>query len=256
MNLPPILLCIAFLVPVFARAQVTLPVNSAPVAASGNDSRLRQMETIYQLQLRTKHIPVLSKYIIDLQKLAAQSVNPVPYQKEIERIQGIISNGGVVDLAAAVQSLKTPAEAPVQQPSPMPVRTARALLALTPALARSISPTPDSSASPEAAAVGEIEWKIETLPAGTYELVLNYSCPSLNLPLTIQASLGSERIEATLDTGKTTANTTTYRVLRLGQITLHSEARGDTLRLIAGSKDASSLWVRQLVITRARASTN
>lgn len=247
---------IALLASASAFAQVNLPVTSAPVAASGEDSRLRQTETIYQLQLRTKHIPVLSKYITDLQKLAAQSPNPVPYQKEIERIQGIIANGGVVDLAAAVQSLKTPAEAPVQQPPPMPARVARALLALTPALARSISPTPDSSASPEAAAVGEIEWKIETLPAGTYDLVLNYACPSVTESLTIAASLGGQRVDATLDASKATPDATTYRVLRLGQITLHAETRGDTLRLTAGAKDANTLLVRQLVIARARAASN
>ena len=237
-------------------AQISLPVNSAPVAASSDASRLRQMETIYQLQLRAKHIPILSKYITDLQKLAAQASDPKPYQNEIQRIQGIISNGAVVDLAAAVQSLKTPSEMPVAQPMPALVKNSRAFIALTPALARSIIPTPSSSASPEAAAVGEIDWRIESLPAGTYDIVLNYACPSLTQPLAVQVSLAGEKAEASLDSSKTTANATTYGVMRLGQITLSAEAKGETLRLSAGDRVSSELLVKQLVIIRARAVAN
>jgi len=256
MKLCSLLFSLALILPVTVLAQVTLPVNSAPVAASAENSRLRQTETIYQQQLRAKHLLLLSKYITDLQKLSSQAANPEPYQKEIQRIQGIISSGGVVDLSAAVQSLKTPAEMPVQQPMPMPARNSGAFIALTPALARSISPTPDSSASPEAAAIGEIDWRIESLPAGTYDMVLNYACPTLSQAMQIQVSLAGQRVETTLDSQKTTPDSTTYGLLRLGQITLTTEARGDTLKLSAGTKGSSELLLRQLVIARARAVAN
>lgn len=256
MNLRPLFLSLALFIPLVGQAQVALPVNSAPVSASGENSRLRQMETIYQLQLRNKHLPLLSKYIVDLQRLAAQATDPKPYQKEIERIQGIISSGGVVDLAAAVQSLKTPSEMPVTPPMPMPARSTRAFIALTPALARSINPTPDGSASPEAAAVGEMDWRIELLPPGTYDIVLNYACPELSQPLSIQVSLGNQRVEAVLDASKVTPDANTYGLHRLGQITLTTEARGDTLRFSAGPKGSSQLLLRQLVIARARAAAN
>lgn len=253
MNLRHLLFSSLLALPAAGLAQVSLPVNSAPVAASSESSRLRQMETIYQLQLRTKHIPLLSKYITDLQKLAAQADDPKPYQSEIERIQGIITSGGVVDLAAAVQSLKTPSEMPVTQPMPALVKNTRAFIALTPALARSITPTPSGSASPDAAAVGEIDWRIESLPAGTYDIVLNYACPVLTQPMTIQVSLAGQKAEASVDASKMTASATTYGVMRLGQITLATEAKGEILRLSAGIRGSSELLVRQLVIARARA---
>ncbi|SKB08792.1 hypothetical protein SAMN02745166_05027 [Prosthecobacter debontii] len=236
-------------------AQVTLPVTSAPVAASSENSRLRQMETIYQMQLRTKHLPLLSKYIVDLQKLAAQAPDPKPYQQEIERMQAILNSGGVIDLTAAFQSLKAPADAPVQQPPPMPTRSSGAFIALTPALARSISPIPDSSASPEAAAVGEIDWRIEAIPAGTYDIVLNYACPTLTQPMVIQVSLAGERLSATLNSTKMTPSATTYGLLRLGQITLASDVKGESLKLSAGGPASSELLLRQLVVTKAKAAT-
>lgn len=238
-----------------ATAQVLLPVTSAPVAASGENSRLRQTETIYQMQLRTKHLPLLSKYIVDLQKLAAQASDPAPYQKEIERMQAILSRGGVMDLTSAFQSLKAPAEAPVQQPPPMPTRSTGAFIALTPALAERITPTPDSSASPEAAAIGEIDWRIEFLPAGTYDIVLNYACPSLSQPLALQLSLAGERLDTTLDASKVTPSATTYGLHRLGQITLAADTQGAFLKLAVGAGAPPELLLRQLVITKAKSST-
>lgn len=246
--------CLLF--PLGSRAQSPLPVTSAPVLASGENSRLRQMESIYQLQLRNKHIPLLGRYITDLQKLADQAADPAPYQREIARIQTIISSGGVVDLSAAVQSLKTPAETPAQMPPPMPVRVGQAYMALTPALARSISPTPDGSASPEAAAIGEMEWRIESLPAGTYEVVLNYACPALPEPLPLQVTLGGQRLETVLDKDKATTGPATYRLLRLGRLTFPSAVSGENLKLTAGGKTSQGLLLKQLVISRLRHTPN
>jgi hypothetical protein len=253
---PSLSLITLLLVAPLAPAQVALPVNPPPVAASAENSRLRQTETIYQLQLRTKHIPILSQYITDLQKLASQSADPTPYQKEIARIQNIISIGGVVDLAAAVQTLKTPAEMPVTQPPPMPVRVSRAVLSLTPALANRISPTPATSAAPEAAAIGEMEWRIETLPAGTYDIVLSYACPKLEQPLTVELTLNGTSLKTTFNNSHITPDATAYRLLRLGRITLTTETRGEILRIQAGLPSTQILYLRHLLITRVQPSPN
>lgn len=239
-----------------APTPAALPVSSPAVDASGENSRLRQMESIYQQQLRTRHIPLLGKYLTSLQRMAAATTaaDAKPYQQEIERIQSIISGGGVVDLTAAVQSLKVPAEMPVPTPMPMPKKGQRAPIALTPALARSISPLPVGSASPEAAAIGEIEWRIESLPAGTHELVMQYACPSIAQPLTGEVEFAGQKIPITLDSAKATTNAATYRILRLGQMTLSAEARGEILRLRIGAKDSNALLIRQVVIARAKPS--
>ncbi len=230
-----------------------LPVHSAPVDSSAEDSRLRQMESIYQQQLRARHIPLLGLYLTDLQAHAAKASDPAPFRAEIDRVQAIISGGGVVDLSAAVQTLQASTEIPVPTPMPMPRKSSQGLVMLTADLARSISPLPAGSASPNAAAVGQIEWLIETLPAGSYEMVLQYACPDLAGPLSLSVEYGGQKLEAALDKDKGTQNARTFRILRLGQMTLAAETKGQILRLTAGTKDGSALLLRSLVITRAKA---
>lgn len=236
--------------PLAGLAQLQLPVHSSPVASSSPDSRLRQTETIYQLQLRNRHVPLLSKYITDLQKLAAQSSDPQPFQREIERMQQVLGNGGVVDLAAAIRSLKSPAEMPPPQPSPSPARPSRDLIALTPALARNIRPLPSGSASPDAAGIGEIDWRIETLSAGTYDVVLNYACPEPGSSLPIRLEIADARLDYPLDASKATSTATSFQLLRLGQLILPTEVKGGTLRLQAGTPEQTLLRIRQLILTR------
>ena len=233
-------LCLLALFLAGAAAQ-TPPLTSAPVAASAEDSRLRQMETIYQQQLRALHVPVVADYVTELQRLAATAPDPAPYQREITRIQGILASGGVVDLTAAARSVP---------------RLRRGTLALTPALAASIRPRPDSSASPEAAAIGEIEWRIESLPPGQYDLLLHYACPSLTAPLTLECSVAELRLAASLGPEGATREATTYSILRLGRLSLPRELRGETLRLRAGTSGAAAqLLVKQLILTPSK-STN
>lgn len=250
----------AFLLAAPLAAQVpvpppVLPVHSAPVAASAEASRLRQMETIYQLQLRNKHVPQIGTYITELQKLAAQAADPAPYLAEIQRMQATLANGGVLDLALASQMLRAPAEVPaVSPPPPMPAmpRGGQGVMTLTPALAHHITPTPDSSAAPEAAGVGEIEWKVEYLPAGTYEVVLSYACPELPADPEIRVLMAGERLSFALEKSRLTQSATTYRLLRLGQIHLAKPAQGESVKLTAGSTTRPSLYLRQLLITRVR----
>lgn len=241
--------------PVAAQApSPALPVHSAPVAASAEASRLRQMETIYQSQLRNKHIPQIGNYITELQRLAAQSPDPAPYRAEIERMQGILANGGVLDLSLTSHMLRAPADVPAPAPPPMPEmpKSGQGVMALTPALARSISPTPDSSSSPEAARAGEIEWRVEHLPAGTYDLVLSYACPELPAEPEIKVTLAGQRLSYVLEKNRLTRDANSYRLLRLGQIHLTTPARGESVKLTAGSATSPSLYLRQLLITRVR----
>jgi hypothetical protein len=144
-----------------AVVQTPAPTGSPAVDASSPDSRLRQLEAIYQQQLRARHIPMLGKYITELQQSARGAPTPA-LQAEIARVQAIISAGGVVDLSAAARELN-PAAAPA---APMPERPRRATLMLTPSLAQSIEPIPEGSASPVAATIGRLTWKLDVLPAG------------------------------------------------------------------------------------------
>lgn len=224
-------------------------LGSNAAAASPEDSRLRQMESIYLQQLRALHIPLLSKYVTDLQKLAAKAADPAPYQREITRIQGIIAKGGIVDLAAAVQSLKAPSEPPPEPGAPPVPRLRRGVLQLSPGLAASIQPIPDTSASPDAAAVGSIQWRIESLAAGNYDVIAHYACPVLKTSLPLVLKLGEQELTLSLDTSKTTRSAESYRILRIGQLDLANEISGGTLTLQAGTPESSAFLLKQLILT-------
>ena len=78
---------------------------------------LEQMEAIYQRELSTRHIPLISQYLIVLQKGAVSASDNAPYLAEIARVQELLKRGGVIDLAAA----RAPQPA-MPMPMPMPVR--------------------------------------------------------------------------------------------------------------------------------------
>lgn len=238
-------------------AAQTTPPATAPEAADGS-SRLSQLDIIYQQQLRTRHIPLLSKYLTDLQLEAARSADPAAFQQEITRVQALISSGGVMDLVAAARELASasvpaPTSAPSPEKPPLAGKVGKSVLSLTPSLARSIQPMPAGSASPVAAAVGRLAWKIDALPAGTYEFVLHYASVDPVAAVPVVVEFAGQKLEALIDKDRATKNTRTYRLMRLGQLKLERAVAGDELVLTAGGTDTASLLVRHLHITPARA---
>jgi hypothetical protein len=63
-------------------------------------------------------------------------------------------------------------------------------------------------------------------------------------------------VETVLDVSNLTPTADTFGLLKLGQITLATDLRGESLKLSAGDQTGSSLLIRQLVITRSRAAVN
>jgi len=226
--------------------QPTPPTAAAPPSAA----RLQQMETIYQKELSARHIPLLGKYLLELQRQAATATDKSAYTAEIARIQQIISAGGVLDLIATQQAQSGTMPMPAPMPAPVPIEQKQALIALSPALAQKITPQPAADA--QTAKVGEIEWRIEFIAAGTYDILLHYACPELAEPLKIVVECNGQRLEKELETERVTKDAQSFRILRLGSLTLTSDLRGETLRLSAGDKASSELIVKSLLITRPR----
>ena len=218
----------------------------APPPTAG--ARLQQMESIYQKGLSARHIPLLGKYLIELQRQAATTTDKSAYVAEIQRIQQIISAGGVLDLIATQQAQS--GTMPVPAAPPVPIEQKQALIALSPALAQEVFPKAAADAPP--ATVGEIGWRIELIAAGTYDLLLHYACPELAEPLKVRVEFNGQTLEKELEVGKTTKDAQTFRILRLGSIALTSDLRGEILRLVAGDKASPKLIVKGLLITRPR----
>lgn len=207
---------------------------------------LEQMETIYQRELSMRHIPLISQYLIGLQKAAASATDKAPYLAEIARVQELLKRGGVIDLATARAQPAAGGAMPMPESPPKPKEAAQAVIALSPALSKgsvSVEPT---------AKIGEMEWRVEFMAAGSYELHLEYACPVLSAPLKIAVDLAGQQIETELPMEKVTKDAQTYRVLRLGRVTLPGDLRARDLRITAGDKSSSSLILRHLFITPAK----
>lgn len=217
-------------------------------------TRLPQMEAIYQKELSARHIPLLGKYLVELQRQAASVTDKTAYQSEIARIQQLISAGGVLDLIAVQQSQSGAMPMPAPLPAPVPIERKQALIALSPALAQSISPTPAVNA--ETAPIGQAEWRIELIAADTYDFLLQYACPELTEPLTVRVEFNGQTIEKKLEIERSTKDAQTFRILRLGSLTLTSDHRGETLRLSAGDKTSAKLILKSLLITKPRPPAN
>ncbi|MBL9129592.1 MAG: hypothetical protein JNG86_00220, partial [Verrucomicrobiaceae bacterium] len=177
---------------------------------------LAEMEAIYQRELSQLHIPLISRYLIELQRQAAAAPDKTAWQSEIIRVQQLLKTGGVIDLAAARAALDNVA-APMPPPSSPPLarQITGAALVLTPALTLNVAAPP-----PDTLPVGQIEWRVEFLAAGTYDIHLQYACPALPADLPLRIEFGGQTVETTLGPAHVTRDSTTFRVHRLGRITL------------------------------------
>lgn len=226
-------------------AATSLRAQSSPPPAT-----LEDMEAIYQRELRTRHMPLISHYFLSVQKAAASAADPAPYLAEVARLQELIKQGGVIDLVAArapqPAGAAMPAPMPMPVPPPSPKEALQAVIALSPAISKgSVSPEP-------AASIGEMEWRVAFMAAGSYELHLEYACPVLSAPLKIVVDLAGQKAGAELPVEMATKDAQTFRVLRLGRVTLPADLRGRDLRITAGDKPASRLILRHLFIVPAK----
>lgn len=217
-------------------------------------SRLKQMEEIYQKELSMRHIPLLGKYLLELQRLAATATDKQPYQEEIARVQQIINHGGVVDLIAAQQN---PASTTTPLPVPMPApetKRRQGVIALAPAQASSI--TPASVLTAPGTPLSGAAWQIEQISAGTYDIVLHYSAPLLTKPLHLQVEFGGQVVEKDMAAERTTKDASAFRYFRLGSLTLTSDQRGGTLRLDVSGSSPPQLILKNLLITQPRSTAD
>lgn len=246
MNLLPATMTCLLCLSCWAVAQQPAP----PTAATQPGSRLQQMENIYQKELSTRHIPLLGKYLLELQRQAATATDKTAYNAEIARVQQIINSGGALDLIATQQAQSGAMPMPAPMPPPVPPEQKQALITLVPALAQQATPQPPADS--QTAPVGEISWRIEYITAGTYDTLLYYSCPDLKEPLKLRLEFNGQILEKELDVEHGTASAQTFRIFRLGSLALTGDARGETLHLSAGDKSSPQLILKSLLITRPR----
>jgi hypothetical protein len=219
--------------------------SPALVAQSATPATLDQMEAIYQRELSTRHIPLISRYLIDLQShTAAPSADSAAWQTEIVRVQQLLKAGGVINLATARSAIDNTAM-PMPMPAPLAADAPPPILTLTPANAAD----PKSAATP----VADIQWPIRFIAAGSYDIHLQYACPDLkDARLPLQIELDGRVVQSALDPALTTPDAESFRLVKLGQITLPDDVYAKNLRLICGDGLSPALHLKQIFVTPSK----
>jgi hypothetical protein len=226
--------------------------QTPPAAATPNpptSSSWQQLEATYQNELKKIHIPLLSSYINELTRLAAQSHSAeatVAINRELKEMQAVITAGGVVDLSRPLGTQET--QAASNTPSaPSPKNDS--LLALSPGTAKTITPAPNPP-TPPTVTVQKISWLIAALPAGKYEVICQGAVTALETPANLTLQIGDQLLKFPLAKRHVATDSNNLRLIRIGTIDLPTDATQLPLDLAIDSQ-ASNLILRQLLFTRA-----
>jgi hypothetical protein len=233
------------LLPPPASAQTT------PASPPTPPAQWLQLEATYQNELKKIHVPLLSAYVNDLQRLAAASSNAettVTIEKELQYLQSVISSGGVIDLTQLATDLNREKSPP---PPLTPRQATNALLVLNPIQAATTTPTPAPAAvTPDAVEFTHITWLIEALPKGSYDVIAQCSVTALPATGDLTLSFAKNRLTFPLEKRHLAAKPDSFRLLKLGTLELPIDVKDSLIELHA-PKD-SQIKIRQLLITQAK----
>ena len=231
--------------------------GGAESAATAQGPGFEDLEDIFREQLKARHIPLLGSYLSMLQSLAADAVDPAPYQEEIRRVQGWIEAGGVVNLLMARNALGTEDKMAEPEPEPVSRRIGKLgplgerWIVLTPDLARDIEPDSDAEglSNVEGLEVHSVEWRIEYLPEGQYEVVLRYaSVDDRDLATPVRVIFAGQRLDDEVPPVKRDKSDQTMRLAGLGRLQVIAPLEGEVLTFhVLGGEDAR-IRLKEIII--------
>ena len=231
--------------------------GGAESAAPAQGPGFEDLEDIFREQLKARHIPLLGSYLSMLQSLAADAVDPAPYQEEIRRVQGWIEAGGVVNLRMARNALGTEDKMAEPEPEPVSRRIGKLgplgerWIVLTPDLARDIEPDSDAEglSNVEGLEVHSVEWRIEYLPEGQYEVVLRYaSVDDRDLATPVRVIFAGQRLDDEVPPVKRDKSDQTMRLAGLGRLQVIAPLEAEVLTFhVLGGEDAR-IRLKEIII--------
>ena len=208
-------------------------------------TRLDQLETTYNELLKGTHQPLLKSYLADLlalQTKALVAADSAALKAEIARVQAIIAGKGIVEFDTPKPDAAQVAKV---------VRKSGIIFTLDPAEA---SPVPANATSPDAVVpMGTATWKLSSLPAGSYDVVAHYACPTPPPDAKLHVTFAGQAFDRELKTAQVTKDGKTFRVIRLCQLTLKVEAPMQNLTITATPAGAPWLFLKQVLVVKSKA---
>lgn len=230
------LILLACLSALDARAQTAAPTDTTPVPLS----KLEQMEATYRDSLKSRHLPLIQQYVTELrlaQTKAITAAEKTVYAEEIARIARIVNEGGIVwpVTEAPIATAATPAAS----------ERSGVVFSLDPS--ETNPPQPDGA---EVVSLGTTTWTLSRLPAGTYELVAEYSCPEVPEGGEVQVRFDGMEEKRSLKASNATKDPATVRLMRLGRLVVKQEVLGGQITVSASPGPDAWFTVRRILIAR------
>jgi hypothetical protein len=159
-------------------------------------------------------------------------------------VKSIASTTGILPFAELEGSASAP-ESNAPKPAVAPAKTAPSPLPTL--LAAEAFKGGGIDAKTGALPIGNAEWRIFKLPAGTYEVLLVFATESLALPEQLVLNIGGHEFHAVIPVDRATGSPSTFRLLRLCEVTLDTEVNGGTLSIASATPDKPLVWLKKLI---------
>jgi hypothetical protein len=225
---------------------------------SGAQTRLDQSEATYQSNLKLLHAPILQDYLRKLELLKSdytvrnRTDDAAKADAEIQRVKSILGTTGVLPYTEherASQSAADPATAP-QTPPTAPKPPAKPLPTL--AAANAVDAAERIDTGTEALPLGRVEWTSLSIPKGTYDVLIVFSSEALPLPEQLILTIGAQEFKCVVPSDRATASPKDFRLMRLTQAEMDSDAIDVSVRLAGVSQDKQRLWIKRLIFTKPK----
>ncbi len=221
--------------------------------------RLQALETTYQTNLRKFHGPIITDYLRDLDQLKQRLTvkdrlaEAKQVEAEITRVKLLVSTTGILELVPPKKEPPPPEIAAADKArKPRPLQNAIVLPAEDAKLASGQGTAIVKDSPSKAILLGSATWKVPTVVAGIYDLVAVYSCAKLVPPRSVTVRYAGNEVKKLLTMNQITATEDTFRILRIGQITLEKDVTDETLTIELDQPDKPILWVRSLALAKPK----
>lgn len=214
----------------------------SPEVGPPTPSRLQSMEAIYQKNLKAAQAPLLKEYLADLNALLlrAPAADAPAINAEIARVNKMIASG-MIEFSAA-----KPSAPPAKAGRPLP--SSGVVFSLDPNEA--VPPQPADGAVP----IGSASWTLSLLPAGTYEIIAQYSCTTLPTgSAKVKLDYHGNSFTRELKASQLTAKDGSFRVMRLGQITLTEDVSLEKVTLSTVEPGEPWFFVKHILVAKPKA---
>lgn len=99
--------------------------------------------------------------------------------------------------------------------------------------------------------LGVAEWNVPSLPAGTYDLNIVFSAARLDSDVEIRAFFDGNDLTGTLNADRATGSDQTFRIFRLGQITVGRDLTNELLQM-RSNVPLGQLLVKNVIFAEPR----